>query len=173
MAFLDDLQRLSDLRASGDLTDAEFSAAKQRLLASEQPTVKTRDAASERLLLEAELARIDREFEQERRQCLSTGQHGERFEPSVMPRVILPLIAMLILGVFGSQIVGVPIVSSGSPFGGSNFIPGCIVAVFMIVLAIAFITNEINLGRLDKAKQRRDTAKSHAIRRMNELRRHS
>jgi hypothetical protein len=165
MAFLNDLQRLSDLRASGNLTDAEFTAAKQRLLASEQPTVKPRDVASERLLLEAELTRVDREFEQERRQCLSYDRYGYGQEPSGVWRFIFPFVGLAGLGVLG-------MLGSSDGFGSQGIGVG-IGVLILIGVALGFFSNEVRLSRLNAAKERRDAAKGHAMRRMNALRRDS
>ena len=95
MALIDELQQLSILHANGSLTEAEFIAAKQQLLQTPQQVDST---ASKRLALEAELARIDREFTLEREECMMSGRYGHRSEPSRAMRVILPLFGLVWLG---------------------------------------------------------------------------
>ncbi len=127
--------------------------------------MKPRDVASERLLLEAELTRVDREFEQERRQCLSYDRYGHGQEPSGVWRFIFPFVGLAGLGALG-------MLGSSGGFGSLGI--GVSIGVLILIgVALGFFSNEVRLSRLNAAKERRDSAKAHAMRRMNELRRHS
>ncbi len=145
MALIDDLQQLSSLHANGSLSDAEFIAAKQQLL---QSSPQADAKASERLTLEAELARIDREFTLEREQCLVASRYGHRHEPSRAMRFIIPLFAIAWL------LVGGFIFSMFSQVGGSMaLLPAGIMIVGLVGMGFGFFNNESKLSRLEAAKE--------------------
>ena len=145
MALIDELQQLSILHANGSLTEAEFIAAKQQLLQTPQQVDST---ASKRLALEAELARIDREFTLEREECMMSGRYGHRSEPSRAMRVILPLFGLVWLG------MGSFITTMFSKVGGAMALfPMGILIVGAVGMGFAFFSNESKLSRLEAAKQ--------------------
>ena len=78
MGLADELQKLEQLRQNGTLSTAEFAQAKAALLNS---TASIPDSGKlERLTTEAELARIDREWELERQGFMVFGRYGvQRF----------------------------------------------------------------------------------------------
>lgn len=79
MNFLDQLERLKDLHSSGALTDAEFAAAKAKLLAAEapaRPSPAETHAAEELAALRREQAvlRVDQNWQAEREAYLIKGR---------------------------------------------------------------------------------------------------
>jgi hypothetical protein len=87
MSFVDELQKLEELRRSGSLSDAEFAQAKAALLAgSAAPAHKELEADLSEQLAETrhqnELARLDREWEIERQKYYITDRYGRRQLPS-------------------------------------------------------------------------------------------
>lgn len=80
MNLSEELAKLQSLHWNGALTDEEFTRAKDRLLAKDGAAASP--AVSLRLELEAELERIDREWNMERENYLVSGKHGTRHVPS-------------------------------------------------------------------------------------------
>lgn len=155
MALIDDLQQLSTLHANGSLTDAEFITAKQQLLQS-SPQGDSR--ASERLTLEAELARIDREFTLERDQCLVASGYGHQNEPSSAMRFIFPLFAIVWLT--GGGFIFTMISQVG---GGMALLPAGIIILGLVAMGFMCFNNESKLKRLKAAKEQ------HAVKRARVL----
>lgn len=88
MGIADELQKLSDLLTQGVLTKEEFTQAKARLLANPTgaPTVEVGSFFEEQLAEvrhQNELARIDREWEIERRRYQIVGRNGRTFTPTI------------------------------------------------------------------------------------------
>ena len=98
MPMTDELERLHSLHRAGALTAAEFERAKVRLL--DDPPPARDDARMRRLELEAELARVDRDFELVRSQCLMTTRHGQSFEPERSHPVLEGLVLFLLIPAF-------------------------------------------------------------------------
>jgi uncharacterized membrane protein len=163
MALLDDLQRLSDLRSSGALSDAEFSAAKQRILATSETDHSSSDGSAigsnvaEKLLLDAKLARLDREFERVRQSLMvrsANYHHGYMVEPSRVSTVtgIISIVVLIALCTFiGSMPNG--------RLGGFVIVP--IIAIITIILYI--VANERRLAALTEARDKYQTARSRII----------
>ena len=87
MGIADELQKLEQLRRSGTLTDAEFVQAKAVLLTNPPvPTNVQIGSILEDQLAEVryhnELARIDREWEIQRRQFQMVGRYGRVYTPT-------------------------------------------------------------------------------------------
>ena len=90
MELVDELQRLSDLRAAGSLTEVEFSAAKARLITGHDrptgPVGVVRDFATQHqikmLRADAALARLDGEWLVERERYIKFGNFGAQFLPN-------------------------------------------------------------------------------------------
>jgi hypothetical protein len=87
MGIADDLQKLEQLRSSGALTDGEFTQAKTLLLSN--PPVAANPQVSpfienqlKQVKYQNELARIDREWEIERRQYQIVNRYGKSFIPT-------------------------------------------------------------------------------------------
>lgn len=80
MNLSEELAKLQSLHWNGALTDEEFTRAKDRLLAKDGAAGSP--GVSLRLELEAELERIDREWNMERENYLVSGKHGTRHVPS-------------------------------------------------------------------------------------------
>jgi Short C-terminal domain len=91
----DELERLHALHRAGALTATEFERAKTRLLNDPPPAGD--DARMRRLELEAELARVDREFELVRSQCLMATRHGQSCEPERSHPVLEGLLLFLLI----------------------------------------------------------------------------
>ena len=94
----DEIERLHSLHRAGALTAAEFERAKARLLNDPPPAGD--DARMRRLELEAELARVDRDFELVRSQCLMTTRHGQSCEPARSHPVLEGLVLCLLIPAF-------------------------------------------------------------------------
>ena len=88
MGIADELQKLEQLRQSGSLTDTEFAQAKIRLLESPSQVVNAdlglvlEDQLAQ-VRFQNELARIDREWDIERRQYQIVGRYGRIFTPTI------------------------------------------------------------------------------------------
>lgn len=123
MGIADELQKLDELRRDGTLTDDEFAKAKTRLLESPPPVVNVGLAASSPLVeeqltevrLQNELARVDREWEIERRKYEIVGRRGRVFVPTVGAGISTAVVGGL-FGVFWiwlSLTIAGPVVSYG------------------------------------------------------------
>ncbi|MEQ1825160.1 MAG: hypothetical protein ABL921_04415 [Pirellula sp.] len=83
--IIEELERLEDLRVRGALDESEFLQAKQILLNSQPAPLETAarfDSHLSAIEREQSLARIDREWEMERRQYFLRTKYGSR-KPSV------------------------------------------------------------------------------------------
>ncbi len=126
MGIADELEKLEQLRLQGALTSEEFALAKTQLLAPPRLPINA-EAASflEDQLTEVryqnELARIDREWEIERRQYEIVGRYGRVFTPTIG----LGVAAAFGGGIFGLLWTGMAIViiaaSSSFAFDTSLF----------------------------------------------------
>lgn len=86
MSLSDEIERLQRLRQSGALTDEEFARAKAAVLDASLDARPEPSPASEEHLrqieLQNELARLDREWDMEREQYMSTTKYGEKYVPT-------------------------------------------------------------------------------------------
>lgn len=139
MSLADDLNKLNELRFSGALSDAEFEKAKAALL-GEAPAPNPRDEQLAAVLLENQLARIDREWETERQQYLIRNGYGFR----QVPTTGVGIAAAVIGGGFGTlwTIVAIAMTSLAPNFGPFSVIKivfplfGVFFTVFGIVMGV-------------------------------------
>lgn len=144
MSLADDLTKLEDLRRSGALTDAEFAAAKARLLAAPAPAAgyAVADKLAEQLAetrYQNELARIDREWQTERERYTIAGQNGVRH----LPTPGMGLATAVGGGVFGAfwTVMAFGITSGAPDFGAFS-----IAKVMMPLFGVAFTVGAIGFG---------------------------
>ena len=94
MSLADELAKLEELRRGGALSEAEFAAAKKKLLgepaaASAEPALGEHLAAQlEEVKFQNELAQLDREWELEREKYMVTGRYGQRHIPTTSESAI-------------------------------------------------------------------------------------
>ncbi|MDY3552416.1 SHOCT domain-containing protein [Gemmata sp. JC717] len=121
MSIADELKKLEGLRWNGTLTESEFAQAKAAILAQLTPVPES-GAADEKLgehlaavRYQNELERIDREWEQEREQYMTTGKDGSRHVPTAGDG----LVTASFTGVFGAlwTILAFSIMDFESNFG--------------------------------------------------------
>ena len=169
MALLDDLQRLSELHSSGALTDAEFSAAKQRLLANPETGnrashgVTSSPNVAEKLLLEAELARVDREFERVRQSLMVRGggkYNSYPVEPSTGSTVAGIISIIIVIAFFGFF--------SSMPHGGMG---GLVIVPILVIIVIIWgiVSNESKLTALNEARQQHQAIRSRIMARLAQI----
>ena len=86
MSLPEEIEKLQRLRQSGALTDEEFAQAKAAVLNASMDARPEPSPASEEHLrtieLQNELARLDREWDMEREQYMSTTKYGKRYVPT-------------------------------------------------------------------------------------------
>jgi hypothetical protein len=85
MSLADDLVKLEELRRTGALTEEEFATAKGNLLAGESPTNDAAERLGQQLAevrYQNELARLDREWANEKEKYMLTGRYGLRYLPT-------------------------------------------------------------------------------------------
>lgn len=100
MGIADDLLKLDQLRSSGALTDSEFAQAKSLLLTNPPANPQVAPLLENELAEvkhQNELARIDREWEIERRQFLIVNRYGKSFIPTVGMGIATAIVG----GIFG------------------------------------------------------------------------
>jgi len=165
VGLVDELLRLEQLHQRGTLSREEFERAKLKLLESEQPDATDRVTRSlEEANYQAELARIDREWEMERRQYMMTGRYGRSYVPTEGSSllglivgggfaVVWTIGACIMFGAFSSGPVG------GSPFGFF----AAIFPIFGVLFIILMVTQ--GLRGITKSQQYRDAEKRYQSRR--------
>jgi len=133
MNLSDEIEKLQQLHASGALNDAEFAQAKAAVLAqaSSSAPVETQLRGLE---IEAELARLDREWEMERENYMVNGKYGSRHVPTAAGGI---LIGVSFAG-FG-LIWTIATASTASSFGGFGSFPlfGVLFTVIGVVLSMS------------------------------------
>lgn len=82
MSLSDEIERLQRLRQSGALTDEEFARAKAAVLDAGLEPDSAASEHLERIEWQNELARLDREWDMEREQYMSTTKYGKRYVPT-------------------------------------------------------------------------------------------
>jgi len=136
MELVEQLQQLQELREKGALSEEEFQQAKQVLLAGTPPmkveTTPEREESLARLQREAEVARIDREWDYQREQYMVRGKYGNRYYPSrfagIASMVIGTLFGLIWIGVsLGSNaptffpLIGIVVIVAGIANGVASF----------------------------------------------------
>lgn len=84
MSIPQQLEKLASLQRDGILTDEEFEVAKQRVITEGSVANEVGDSSAhlEEIKRQNELARIDREWEMERKEYQVRGRYGARYTPS-------------------------------------------------------------------------------------------
>ncbi|MES2464066.1 MAG: SHOCT domain-containing protein [Armatimonadota bacterium] len=137
MNLSDEISRLQEMHASGVLTDEEFARAKAVVLEDGPDT----SGPLAQIGLENELARIDREWDQEREAYLVTGRYGARHLPSEGSGL-----AGIFLGGGFALVWTVLAFSMGAPV---------VFALFGIVGVIAAVG--MGIAEMEKAERYRET----------------
>jgi hypothetical protein len=139
MNLADELAKLNELHFSGVLNDAEFEKAKAALL---NPTLATPEPVQEQLTqvrYQNELARIDREWENERLKYLVRNRYGIR----QVPTAGIGIAAAVVGGVFGTLWTIMAIAITGS---APNMGPFSIVKIIFPLFGVCFIVFGIAMG---------------------------
>lgn len=137
MSIADELTKLEALRRSGALSDTEFGRAKEAVLSG---GAAPRGDAVDALRDEAELARIDREWQIERENYLVTGRNGwGRHVPTTWEGLLTAVVG----GAFGLfwTVMAVGI-TSGAPDEG----PFAVAKVFFPLFGVVFVVGAIGYG---------------------------
>ena len=145
MGIADELQKLEQLRSSGALTDGEFAQAKTLLLTNPPTSENSQvspfieDQLSE-VRYQNELARIDREWDIERRQFQIMNRYGRTFIPTVGMGITTAVVG----GIFGAFWTAIALVitnastsmlSDGGPFA----LIGAIFPLIGVVFTLAAV----------------------------------
>lgn len=112
MGIADELQKLDELHRNGTLTDEEFAQAKTRLLTepaaqANPPIGSFLEEQLANVSYQNDLARLDREWDIERRQYEVVGRYGRRYIPTTGTAF-----ASALVGLFGVIFTGIAIVGS-------------------------------------------------------------
>lgn len=140
MSLADELHKLEALRRAGTLTDAEFAQAKALLLAGQPAPGQTlgqqlTDQLAE-MQYQNELARIDREWANERESYYVTGRHGQRSLPSAGAGIATAVIG----GGFGAFWTFTAYsMSQAGPRLGNGVSPGDVMPLFGVMLTLAAV----------------------------------
>jgi hypothetical protein len=168
MGLADEIQQLADLRHQGTLTDAEFEQAKAALLAgltspAQQPLGDHLSEQMSEVRHENKLARIDREWEIDRRQYLITDKHGHQ----LVPTSLMGIGSAVLGGIFGVIWTSIAIsITSGAP----DFGPFAIAKVAFPLFGVVFTVFAIGWGlRCHSRAQQYDAAFRAYQARRNEL----
>jgi hypothetical protein len=124
MNLADELRKLQELHQNGSLTDAEFAAAKAKVISqSETASKPSTDLAMQRHLEEIKaqnaVAQLDRQWELERDRYMVAGQYGVRHLPSKG----LSLLGGIVITGFGIVWIAVASNVAGGFGGGASFFP--------------------------------------------------
>lgn len=124
MSISDEFSRLQALHENGTLTDAEFSAAKAKILAEGHPQsleeASTVQQDLRRLQIQNDLLRMDQEWSIEREDYMLRGRYGARYVPTKSNSVggaIFMSILFLVMAVFGANVPSGEILEWISVFG--------------------------------------------------------
>lgn len=149
MNIADELKKLEELRWNGTLTDAEFAQAKAALLArlvppplpSAEPAGVAEHLGEQlaEVRYQNELARIDREWEQEKERYTVPGQHGRREIPTAGAGVG----GGIVIGVFGVIWTAMAVAITGS---APNFGPFAIAKLAFPLFGVLFTAGGIWMG---------------------------
>ncbi len=137
MGLVEELQKLEQLYRNGSLSAAEFAQAKSQLLSN---PASIPDQAVAVLNKEAQLSRLDREWQFEQQNYMVRGRYGSQHKPSVVGG----LISAFVIGGFGTlwTITTYSITSNMPKFGAfeiAQFMP-----LFGIIFTIFGIWSGIN-----------------------------
>ena len=121
MSISDEFARLQALHDSGTLTEAEFTAAKAKVLAEENPAASSSTGTVRqdlrRLQIQNELLRLDQDWESEREDYTLRGRYGSRIVPteskSISGAVFMCVFAFVIIGFGANAPQGSPLMVIG------------------------------------------------------------
>ncbi|MCI0680610.1 MAG: SHOCT domain-containing protein [Gemmataceae bacterium] len=124
MNLADELRKLHELHRNGSLTDAEFAAAKARVLsqadaASGPGADQTMQQHLEEIKRQNEIAQLDRQWALERDRYMVPGNHGVRHLPSKG----MSLFGGIAVAVFGAFWVAMASNIAGGMGGMASFFP--------------------------------------------------
>jgi hypothetical protein len=154
MDLADELRKLEELHRARSLTDEEFARAKAAVLAdSGTPPAGALGEQLAELRRENEVARLDREWEQERRQYLVAGRYGRSYEPT--PGMSI-LSGVLVVG-FGVLWTAMTAGLMGGPGGGFGFFPlfGVVFIVVGLAVSVASYGKAVRYRQAYEAYQER------------------
>lgn len=136
MSLADELHKLEALRRAGALTDAEFAQAKALLLSGQPaPGQHLTDQLAE-MQYQNDLARIDRDWANERESYYVTGRYGQRNLPSAGAGIATAVIG----GGFGAFWTFTAYsMSQAGPRIGNGISPGDFMPLFGVMLTLAAI----------------------------------
>ena len=164
MSLADELAKLEELRRGGALSEAEFAAAKKKLLsapAGAEPALGEHLAAQlEEVKFQNELAQLDREWELEREKYMVSGKYGRRYTPTAGGGLALSAGG----GAFGVFWTAMAFgITSGAPDEG----PFAIAKVFFPLFGVVFTVGAIAYGIhiIGKARQYEQAHEAHQRRR--------
>lgn len=171
MSLIDELERLNALHRSGGLSTEEFQKAKAKLLGSETPLplplpapVTGANSPGRRMELEAELARVDREFEMIRQECLVRGHRGGSYEPTEGGGAVTGLFFLLWLG--AAIFITFQFAEHEGAFA---LFPLGIAVAGTIAMVTSASTSRRKLTRLTAARARWQEARAEILARINAL----
>lgn len=101
VSIADEIIRLQELQESGALTAQEFAEAKTKILAAEDPAVRSASDNAlhleiQRLKIQNEIIRLDQEWETERRQYMMHGKNGSSYIPNLGDSVVMSSLLVLL-----------------------------------------------------------------------------
>ena len=135
MSITDEFARLQDLHEQGALTEDEFTAAKAKVLASENtPPAPVQDAGLrrdvQRLGLQNQILQLDQDWAREQDQLMLVGKGGTRVIPSRERNSF----SAILVGSIGLLIAGV---SASAPHAGLITFMGVAMLTIAIVAGIS------------------------------------
>lgn len=130
MNLADELRKLQELRQDGTLTEAEFAAAKAKVIAQGASSSSGTDEAMQQHLEDIkrqnEVAQLDRQWELERERYMVPGQYGSRHLPSkglsVLGGILIAGFGIVWVGVAATITSGIGGAASCFPLFGLVFI---------------------------------------------------
>lgn len=170
MGIADELQRLEQFRQAGTLTEAEFTQAKARTLSARDADVVQGPALAkllEQQLTESrfhnDLARLDREWELERRKYLVRGNYGSWFIPTFSTVLVILLIAIAFCAFWWTTVFVITTAATQLGFREPSFwmiagtlqVVGIVIASFIIFRALFCLLIAVNYNRAWRKYQRR------------------
>lgn len=134
MALADELRKLQELHDNGSLTDAEFAAAKAKVLA--QDAAPAKDQAMQEHLEEIKaqnaVAQLDRQWAMERERYMVAGNYGVR----QLPSKALSVLGGVVITGFGIVWTAMAANMGGGFEGAPSFFP--LFGVLFILAGIGF-----------------------------------
>lgn len=165
MSISEELQKLSELYQAGTLTREEFEVAKRKVLESPQSTYSPAEQDQlEAIMLQNQIAQLDRQWEIERNDYMIRGQHGHSYIPGKTTSILGGGV-VVIFGIFWTFMAAS--ISSRTP-GPTSVFPlfGILFIFFGIGVSIyAFMKAEQH----DAAKKRYQRKRQQLLKSQNEI----